>query len=184
MTRTTRVVSSALLLLIAAACSTRDGGTDTTAGVTSAAVTPPPATTDTAAGATAAAGAPTTGGFLDPETATREQLLAIPGMDAALADSLVAKRPYADMRAVDRVLAGKLSEAQRDTVYTRLFKPIDVNKATAQEIELIPGVGPRMRREFLEYRPYANIEQFRREIGKYVDAAELARLEKYVRIGQ
>jgi len=39
-----------------------------------------------------------------------------------------------------------------------------------------------MRHEFEEYRPYTSIEQFRREIGKYVDKAEVARLEKYVMI--
>jgi len=39
-----------------------------------------------------------------------------------------------------------------------------------------------MEHEFEEYRPYTNIERFRREIGKYVDAAEVARLERYVEI--
>lgn len=58
--------------------------------------------------------------------------------------------------------------------------PININTATDAEILLIPGVGPRMLREFKEYRPYASIEQFRREIGKYVDKAEVARLEKYI----
>jgi hypothetical protein len=37
-----------------------------------------------------------------------------------------------------------------------------------------------MLHEFKEYRPYKSIEQFRREIGKYVDKTELARLERYV----
>ena len=41
-----------------------------------------------------------------------------------------------------------------------------------------------MLHEFKEYRPYTSIEQFRREIGKYIDKdkreAELARLERYV----
>ncbi len=37
-----------------------------------------------------------------------------------------------------------------------------------------------MLREFKEYRPYTNIEQFRKEIGKYVDKKEVARLERYV----
>jgi hypothetical protein len=41
-------------------------------------------------------------------------------------------------------------------------------------------MGKRMLREFKEYRPYANIEQFRKEIGKYVDKKEVARLERYV----
>jgi DNA uptake protein ComE-like DNA-binding protein len=58
--------------------------------------------------------------------------------------------------------------------------PININTATDAEILRIPGVGPRMLREFKEYRPYTSIEQFRREIGKYVDKAEVARLEKYI----
>ena len=58
--------------------------------------------------------------------------------------------------------------------------PININTATDAEILRIPGVGPRMLREFKEYRPYTSIDQFRREIGKYVDKAEVARLEKYI----
>jgi len=58
--------------------------------------------------------------------------------------------------------------------------PININTATDAEILAIPGMGPRMLREFKEYRPYTSIEQFRREIGKYVDKAEVARLEKYI----
>jgi DNA uptake protein ComE-like DNA-binding protein len=67
-------------------------------------------------------------------------------------------------------------------VYTRLWQPIDLNTASGDEILLIPGVGPRMRHEFEEYRPYRSMEQFRREIGKYVKPEEVARLERYVAI--
>ena len=58
--------------------------------------------------------------------------------------------------------------------------PVNINTATDAEILKIPGVGPRMLREFKEYRPWTSIVQFRREIGKYVDKAEVARLEKYI----
>jgi hypothetical protein len=37
-----------------------------------------------------------------------------------------------------------------------------------------------MLHEFKEYRPYKSMEQFRKEIGKYVSAREVARLERYV----
>ena len=36
-----------------------------------------------------------------------------------------------------------------------------------------------MAREFQEYRPYTTIAQFRKDIGKYVDAAQVAEYEKY-----
>ncbi len=63
---------------------------------------------------------------------------------------------------------------------TAAIVPININTATDAEILAIPGMGPRMLREFKEYRPYTSIEQFRREIGKYVDKAEVARLEQYI----
>jgi len=44
----------------------------------------------------------------------------------------------------------------------------------------VPNAGNRMVREFQEYRPYTSILQFRQEIGKYVDAAQVAEYEKYV----
>jgi DNA uptake protein ComE-like DNA-binding protein len=62
------------------------------------------------------------------------------------------------------------------------IKKIDLNTATDAEILAIPGMGPRMLREFKEYRPYTSMEQFRREIGKYVSKDEVARLEQYVYI--
>ena len=131
---------------------------------------------------TPAASAADPNAMIDPNTATREQLMTVPGVDAALADSIVATRPHANMLAVDKVLATKLSEPQRDSVYARLWSPIDLNKATKEEIELIPGVGAKMRHEFEEYRPYRDLARFRREIGKYVDSTEVARLERYVKI--
>ena len=44
----------------------------------------------------------------------------------------------------------------------------------------VPGINRKMAHEFDEYRPYTSMEQFRREIGKYVDEAEVARFEQYV----
>jgi hypothetical protein len=45
---------------------------------------------------------------------------------------------------------------------------------------MIPDFSNRMVREFFEYRPYVSIQQFRREIGKYVDEAQVAEYEQYV----
>jgi DNA uptake protein ComE-like DNA-binding protein len=120
--------------------------------------------------------------LIDPNSATEEEILAVPGMTEAAAEPLLAGRPYDDMLEVDRVLSQHLTEQQRDSVYGRLWRPLDLNTATGEEILLIPGVGPRMQHEFEEYRPYTSIAQFRREIGKYVDGAEVARLERYVTI--
>ena len=47
-------------------------------------------------------------------------------------------------------------------------------------LSTIPDFGNRMVREFFEYRPYVSIQQFRQEIGKYVDEAQVATYEQYV----
>ena len=164
---------AALVLCAALAACADDPDTDSAVVTDSAAV-------DSVAVSQPAA--PAAGTLLDPDQATREELQALPGMSPELADSLVARRPFADMTAVDAVLAGSLTEAQRDTIYARLWKPLDPNTATDQEILLIPGVGDRMLHEFQEYRPWQNAAHFRREIGKYVDEQEVARLEKYIRL--
>lgn len=162
------VVTLALVACADAGDETQDG-LDTTA------------TTATTAPAAAPAATPSTTGMLDPNTASAEQLAAIPGLNDSIAAAIVNGRPHNDMRSVNRVLSD-LTEQQRDSVYTRLWRPINLNTATREEMELIPGVGPRMRGEFEEYRPWTSLEQFRREIGKYVDADEVARLERYVMI--
>lgn len=59
-------------------------------------------------------------------------------------------------------------------------EPINLNTATDEEFATIPGVGDRMIHEFEEYRPYTSLAQFRREIGKYVDADQVAEYERYV----
>ena len=180
--RSAALLGAAALAVVLAACG---GDTSSTADSADAGALPP-ATPAAVGGDTAAAAAPGTataaGAMLDPDAATRDQLVAIPGMTAAAADALVGGRPYADMRAVDRVLAAHLGEPARDSVYAQLWKPIDLNSASDEEILLIPGIGPRMLREFKEYRPYDGIAKFRREMGKYVDEQEVARLEKYVMI--
>jgi DNA uptake protein ComE-like DNA-binding protein len=179
----TRPFTAAALVTLLAACG---GGEAEQDQATVVAETPAPAaeTTAPAPAAVPAAPAPAADGALvDPNTATREQLLAVPGMDAAAADALIQGRPYADMLAVDKALAARnMAEPQRKAAYATLWKKVDLNKASKEEILLIPGVGPRMQHEFEEYRPYNNIERFRREIGKYVDDAEVARLERYVEV--
>jgi DNA uptake protein ComE-like DNA-binding protein len=119
-------------------------------------------------------------GALDPNLATAEQLAALPGLTPAITQAIVAGRPYLSMAAFDAALSARLSPEQRKALYPKLFVPINLNATSDAEINLVPGMGPRMLREFKEYRPYASLAVFRREMGKYVDAAEVARLEQYV----
>jgi DNA uptake protein ComE-like DNA-binding protein len=127
--------------------------------------------------AQAQAGKPVT--ITDANLITEAALAKLPHMNAALAKAVLAKRPFKTIKDLDNALSS-LTKEQRTELYAKVFVPINLNTATDEEILLIPGIGNRMLREFKEYRPYTALAQFHREIGKYVDNTELARLEQYV----
>jgi DNA uptake protein ComE-like DNA-binding protein len=118
--------------------------------------------------------------LLYPNQVTKAELAALPGLNESLAEKIIDNRPYMYMHQLNALLEGDLDEEARTELYTRLFEPINLNTATEVEIKFVPGVGDRMTHEFLEYRPYENLARFHREIGKYVDDDELARLEQFV----
>ena len=119
-------------------------------------------------------------GLLDPNLADREALEALPHVDASVANVIINGRPYLSATELDVELLGTLEDDEREELYGALFRQLDLNSAPEAEIMLIPGMSKKMAHEFEEYRPYASLEQFRREIGKYVDEDEVARLEQYI----
>ncbi len=61
------------------------------------------------------------------------------------------------------------------------FTLLNLNTASGDDFSAtIPNFPNRMVREFLEYRPYVSIQQFRREISKYVGDTQTAEWEQYV----
>ena len=117
---------------------------------------------------------------VNPNLAGKDELLRLTHLDENLVASILEQRPSIGMLALHGLLQPVLSEEALEELYAQLFVPIDLNTASREEILLVPGLGPRMAHEFEEYRPYKAIAQFRREIGKYVDDDEVARLEQYV----
>jgi len=118
--------------------------------------------------------------LVNPDLASENELLALPHMNAALVKSVIEQRPYMNMASLHALLTKALSKDQLTELYGKMFVQLNLNSASEEEILLIPGLGKRMPHEFQEYRPYKTIAQFRKEIGKYVDQKEVARLEQYV----
>ena len=58
---------------------------------------------------------------------------------------------------------------------------LNINTATGEDfLRVMPDLGKRMVHEFEEYRPYKSIQQFRKEIGKYVDENKVAEYERFI----
>ena len=120
------------------------------------------------------------GSVLNPNLADESELAGLPGLNAELAAAIIAARPLAGNLELDAVLGGSPGDEGKAQLRAVLFLPINLNSASEDEVRLVPGIDRKMMHEFDEYKPYSTLEQFRREMAKYVDAAEVARLEQYV----
>lgn len=122
-------------------------------------------------------------GLLNANTASEESLMAlseVSELSEAQVATILANRPYAKWADLNAELAESLPAEELEVLYEKLFVPLKLNTELQADFQLIPGVGDRMAHEFDEYRPYTDMDQFRREIGKYVDEVEVARYEQYV----
>src|SRR5688572_28993517 len=113
-------------------------------------------------------------------TASREEILLIPGVGERIAHEFEEYRPYKALAQFRKEIGKYVDDREVARLEQYVFVPINLNTATDADILSIPGLGQRMLHEFKEYRPYKTMDQFRREIGKYVSKQEVARLERYV----
>ena len=113
---------------------------------------------------------------------TADEIMLIPGVGERMAHEFEEYRPYSGMDEFRMEMGKYVDENEVTRLAMYVYVPIDLNSATREEIMAVPGMTERMAHEFEEYRPYSDLDQFRREIGKYVDENEVARLERYVTI--
>jgi radical SAM superfamily enzyme with C-terminal helix-hairpin-helix motif len=113
------------------------------------------------------------------------ELLLIPGLNAARLKAIKAGRPWKTFEQFRADFGKGMDAAEVARVEQYLFIPIDLNTWTDPVMDSFAGIGVGTRqwkREFAEYRPWTSMEQFRREISKYLRSRpqELRRLERYV----
>jgi DNA uptake protein ComE-like DNA-binding protein len=113
-------------------------------------------------------------------TGTAEEILLIPGAGKRMAREFPEYRPWRNWAQFDKEISKYVGQPETDRLKQYVFIPVKLNTGTDEDIMSIPGAGTRMVREFKEYRPWKTKEQFEKEIGKYVDKKEVARLWRYV----
>ena len=104
----------------------------------------------------------------------------IPGVGDKMAHEFEEYRPYTSISQFKREIGKYVDEEEVARYLDYVFVPVELNTSSEDDIKALPGIGKKMTHEFLEYRPYKNLTQFRKEIGKYVDDKELTRLERLV----
>jgi DNA uptake protein ComE-like DNA-binding protein len=102
-------------------------------------------------------------------------------VEPAAAGNDSAPTTTADAAPTDASSQSTAMPAESTTAQPAANTKLNLNEVTEDQLlNTIPNFGNRMVREFFEYRPYVSIQQFRREIGKYVSADQVAEYEKYV----
>jgi DNA uptake protein ComE-like DNA-binding protein len=113
-------------------------------------------------------------------TATPQEILLVPGAGKRMVHEFEEYRPWKTYAQFAKEIGKYVGAEQAAKLAQYTFIPVGLNTATDADILSIPGAGPRMVREFKEYRPWKTKAQFDKEIGKYVGATEAARLWRYV----
>jgi DNA uptake protein ComE-like DNA-binding protein len=113
-------------------------------------------------------------------TATREEIVLIPGAGNRMAREFAEYRPWRSYAQFDKEIGKYVGADETARLAQYTFIPIRLNGGSDADILSIPGVGQRMLHEFKEYRPWKTMAQFDKEIGKYVDEKEVKRLARYV----
>jgi DNA uptake protein ComE-like DNA-binding protein len=113
-------------------------------------------------------------------TGTRDEILLIPGAGPRMVREFAEYRPWKTWAQFDKEISKYVGADATAKLAQYVFIPVNLNTATDEDILSIPGAGPRMVREFKEYRPWKSWAQFDKEIGKYVQKQEVERLKRYV----
>ena len=117
---------------------------------------------------------------LNLNTTEEKDFKMIPGVGDKMAHEFEEYRPYTSILQFKREIGKYVDQKEVARYLEYVFVPVELNTSSEDDIKALPGIGDKMTHEFLEYRPYKNLAQFRKEIGKYVDEKELNRLERFV----
>ena len=113
------------------------------------------------------------------------EFMLIPGVDAKKITALKSQRPWSSFEQFQTAIAKATSATEATRLEQYVFIPVELNTFTDPIMDTFAsiGVGTRQwKREFAEYRPWTSMEQFDRQISKYLRSrpTELKRLARYV----
>ena len=119
--------------------------------------------------------------LIDPNTIGAFDLAGIEVLSDPAQDAILLARPFATPSAFHAVVSKHADDGLQAMIYEKIFVRVNANTASPEDIMLIPSplTPKKLAHEVDEYRPYADMRAFERELGKYMNAEEMAQLKRY-----
>lgn len=113
-------------------------------------------------------------------TATRDDLLAIPGMNDRMVREFEEYRPYGSILQFRQEIGKYVGEDQVAEWEKYVFVPIDIAHADADTLQQLPGVDEAIAKKLIDGRPYNDNAAFLAALKPLVSAADFQHADKYL----
>jgi DNA uptake protein ComE-like DNA-binding protein len=131
-------------------------------------------------GAQSPAASPTPFTLVNLNSATDDEILAIPGLNDRMLDEFKEYRPYGSILQFRKEIGKYVGDDQVKTWEAYVFVPIDVNQADADTLQQLPGVDAALAKKLMDGRNYDSNQAFLDLLKTLVSAADFENAHDYL----
>ena len=113
-------------------------------------------------------------------TATREEILLIPGAGRKMAHEFDEYRPWKTWSQFDKEIGKYVGKKETARLAQYCFIPLNVNKATDEDLASIPGLTQETIKLIAKGKPWKSINDLEKELAKTAGDKEAKRIARYL----
>ena len=113
-------------------------------------------------------------------TATRDEIMLIPGAGKKMSHEFAEYRPWKTWAQFAKEIGKYVGKQETDRLGQYCFIPMNVNKATDENLATIPNVNSQTTAEISKGRPWKSIEDLKAALAKTLGEKEAGRIARYL----
>ncbi|HUN82673.1 MAG TPA: helix-hairpin-helix domain-containing protein [Phycisphaerae bacterium] len=116
-------------------------------------------------------------------TATREEIMLIPGAGRKMSHEFAEYRPWRNWAQFGKEIGKYVGKVETARLAQYCFIPLNVNKATDEDLATIPGLKTQTIEQISKGKPWKTVEDVRSAIAKMSGEKEASRITRYLVVG-